>query len=638
MSKNFSDYDNLTSLFTGIKNKNVDIEKNIAPVEADASSSSKAYAVNSRLILGDKLYKVIAAIDVGDELVVDTNIELSSDLVTLIGQGGGGATYTAGAGIDISEQNEISSEIVMFTGTHAQWDALSLQEKCVFTHASFTDDATPAVNGGSGSLIVVTTNEESLYGKTVSVTDGYLVWQGTFSESGLANITGVTGVGKLTITSTDGTDTARKVITAKCYSKYELVLDFYIMYGFKVDSTKATDNVSYEVQYDGKNVENYSYDSAYMNFNIDTWRWGSWTGEEFFMPRPVLISQDYQTKIYLNPDNLNLDVDGHDVSAMLTGTTDGYNAMMEWGKDGNQIWYKLVPDENDDATYTCYIADKQVDNGFVAWAFYDANDVLGEHFYTSIYNGSVVSNVLRSLSGKSPNNTTVGATQITYAKANNVGGESYAWYIDVFADRILINLLMMLVIKSTNSDVIGYGNYTGGSSASSLIQTGQGNYKGMFYGKQSNSVCKVFGMENYFGNCWRRMAGLNLNGGVELYKLTYGTADGSSAAGYIESDSAPSNYLTGKTIATNLSQSYITKESAKADGALLPSAFGGSNNNYYSDGCWSATGSRFARVGGGCGDGSLCGAFALTLSGALSSSAWSTGASLSLKPVVQTGP
>lgn len=141
MSKNFSDYDNLTSLFTGIRNKNVDIEKNIAPVESDASSSSRAYAVNSRLILGDKLYKVIAAIDIGDALVVDTNIELSSDLVTLIGQGGGGGTYTAGAGIDISEQNEISSEIVMFTGTHAEWDALTLQEKCVFTHASFTDDA-----------------------------------------------------------------------------------------------------------------------------------------------------------------------------------------------------------------------------------------------------------------------------------------------------------------------------------------------------------------------------------------------------------------------------------------------------------------------------------------------------------------
>lgn len=372
-----------------------------------------------------------------------------------------------------------------------------------------------------------------------------------------------------------------------------------------------------------------------MNFSTDTWIWGDWTGDEFFMPRPVLIKQDYSEKIYLNPDNLALDEDGNDVSAILTGSTDGYNAMMEWGRNGKKIWYKLVP-ETDDATYTCYIADKQLDSGFHAWSFYDANSVLGDHFYTSIYNGSTVGSALRSLSGKTPNNNEAGATQITRAKANNQNGETYAWYIDVFADRILINLLMILVIKSTNSDVIGYGNYSSGSSASSLIQSGLGNTKGMFYGKQSNSVCKVFGMENYFANCWRRMAGLILSSGAQLYKLTYGTADGSSAAGYIESDSAPANYLNAsKNIATNLSTSYITKESALSNGALIASAFAGANATYYSDACWSLTGVRFALVGGDCNNGSACGAFALSLNGALSRSAWDCGAALSLKPLAQ---
>lgn len=140
MSKHFSDYDNLTSLFTGIKNKNVDIEKNIAPVESDASSSSKAYAVNSRLILGDKLYKVISAIDIGDALIVGTNIDLSSNLVTLIGQGGGGAAYYAGPGINISDDNVISSKAVEFAGTQAEWDALSEREKSVFDYINITDD------------------------------------------------------------------------------------------------------------------------------------------------------------------------------------------------------------------------------------------------------------------------------------------------------------------------------------------------------------------------------------------------------------------------------------------------------------------------------------------------------------------
>ncbi len=489
--------------------------------------------------------------------------------------------------------------------------------------------------GGAGSLFVIRTDETELYGKTVSITDGILVWQGKFDNTGVAEVVGVTSIGALTITSTDGLETAETIYTVKTYSRYDIKLNFYTVYGFRVDATKSTGNVSYKVQYNGDNVENYDFDPGYMNFTTDTWIWGSWTGEEFFMPKPVLIKQDYSEKIYLNPDNLSLDEEGNDVSSELTGATDGYNAMMEWGRNGKKIWYKLVP-ETDDATYTCYIADKQLDNDFHAWSFYDANNNLGDHFYTSIYNGSTVSNVLRSLSGKTPNNTTAGATQITQAKANNKNSETYAWYIDVFADRILINLLMILVIKSTNSDVIGYGNYTGGSSASNLLSTGQGNTKGMFYGKQSNAVCKVFGMENWFANCWRRMAGLILNSGAQLYKLTYGTADGSSAAGYREDDNAPSNYLNaGKNIATNLSSSYIMKESALSNGALVASAFGGANGTYYSDACWSSTGVKYALVGGGCSSGSACGAFALNLGTALSSSAWNFGCALSLKPLAQ---
>ena len=433
--------------------------------------------------------------------------------------------------------------------------------------------------GGGGSVITVTTTESDLIGKTVTVTDGNLTYSSVFDSNGKATIGGVAITGTLTITAQGTSETAETQLEVNYFSNYSVELNFYTIYGFHVDGTVSdpANAVSYEVKYDGENVKNYNYTPAHMDFANDVWVWGSWSEDDFFMPRPVLIKQDYSEKIYLDPDNLSLDIDGNDVSAKLTGTTDGWNAMMEWGKNGKKIWYKLVPG-TDPTSYTVYISDAQVDNSFVAWSFYDANNVLGDHFYTAIYNGSVVSNVLRSLSGKTPNNTTAGATQITYAKANNKNSESYAWYIDVFADRILINFLLVLVIKSLNSDVVGYGNYTGGSSASSLLATGTGNTKGMFYGKQSDYVCKVFGMENYFANIWRRMAGLILNAGSILYKLTYGTADGSGAAGYIESDSAPSNYnVSGITIATNLSSSYIMKETAKTDGALIPSTFGGAN-------------------------------------------------------------
>lgn len=61
------------------------VESNIASVEADASSASKAYAVGQQLILNDILYNVTAAISAEDALVVGTNISAADDLTTQIG-------------------------------------------------------------------------------------------------------------------------------------------------------------------------------------------------------------------------------------------------------------------------------------------------------------------------------------------------------------------------------------------------------------------------------------------------------------------------------------------------------------------------------------------------------------------------
>lgn len=60
------------------------VESNLAPVEADASSASKAYAVGQQLVLNDILYNVTAAISAEDALVVGTNIAASDDLTTQI--------------------------------------------------------------------------------------------------------------------------------------------------------------------------------------------------------------------------------------------------------------------------------------------------------------------------------------------------------------------------------------------------------------------------------------------------------------------------------------------------------------------------------------------------------------------------
>lgn len=59
-------------------------QANIAPVETDATSASKAYSVGAQLILSDVLYDVTAPIAQNDALTVGTNIAAADDLETQI--------------------------------------------------------------------------------------------------------------------------------------------------------------------------------------------------------------------------------------------------------------------------------------------------------------------------------------------------------------------------------------------------------------------------------------------------------------------------------------------------------------------------------------------------------------------------
>jgi hypothetical protein len=66
------------------------VEANIAPVEADPSSASRAYVVGEQLFLNDVLYDVTSPISVGDAIVVGTNItaanKISANIQTLTNQ------------------------------------------------------------------------------------------------------------------------------------------------------------------------------------------------------------------------------------------------------------------------------------------------------------------------------------------------------------------------------------------------------------------------------------------------------------------------------------------------------------------------------------------------------------------------
>lgn len=255
------------------------------------------------------------------------------------------------------------------------------------------------------------------------------------------------------------------------------------------------------------------------------------------------------------------------------------NAMMEWPK----IWYKFETGENPGEGYF-YVADTKVDNTYHCWCNYDALDNEIEHFYTAIYN-SQTKTILRSLSGINlPYWDPFLRSLNERAHANNVNGY-VEWQLEVFADRQLIDALIMLIGKSANvTSVFGNGLYGQSGSAQALLEsytTGTLNDKGLFWGDTSSgdNAVKIFGMENWWGLQSRVVNGILyvIDPAAKLYyKLTYGTADGSEATGY--ATSSINQFLSINTnAAMDRDTGYITALTF-ANGIYYPSGVSSTNN------------------------------------------------------------
>ena len=154
-----------------------------------------------------------------------------------------------------------------------------------------------------------------------------------------------------------------------------------------------------------------------------------------------------------------------------------------------------------------------------------------------------------------------------------------------------------------------------------LLQTGTMNTKGLFWGESTgNSGVKIFGMENFWGNQWRRTAGIILANGITKARLTppYNT-DGS---GYKTITSV---------VPSGTSGGYIKDIIFTKDG-FAPSVASGSESTYYCDGLWYNNEIiAFALFGGALAGGRRCGSLYVALGNAPSDADWGLGASPSYK-------
>lgn len=407
-----------------------------------------------------------------------------------------------------------------------------------------------------------------------------------------------------------------------------------IMYGFHIDGNESDPSARITYLADAIGMT-----PAHMNYATDKFDYGSWE-DAFFMPRPCMLKYDGTVDYYLDPNDYSKKRDGS--TSDVADTTYNGNAMMEWGKGGRIIWYNIIPEGNDSKSATVYISNYQATPDFKAYSFKDKNDDYIEHFYTPCYFGSIVNDgtndVLRSLSGRAGSTRCKSKTASVERQMAQRNGTS--WDIEFYCDTILIQLLLMLIGKSTDTEkVFGEGLHTSGTDAiNDSFTSGQHDTKGLFYGTNSGAAAtyanavKVFGMENWWGFMWRRINGLVAIDRVVKYKLTYGTSDGSTATDYQVSDSnVYSGYITANTMAS-ASGTYIdamyfdTKQ-------FSPSTASGTASTHYCDGLWNNTGTRFAYRGGSSGHAALVGAFSLALYHASSLAGWDVGAAPAAKPI-----
>lgn len=458
--------------------------------------------------------------------------------------------------------------------------------------------------------------------------------------------------------------TSNGVVDTTLINEVNVHVRNYTIYGLHIDPDESDPSDCVTYLEDAIGMTPASMGSTAFNY-------GSWQNV-FFMPKPCMVKFDGTVDYYLDPNDYSKKADG--TASDYNNLAYGGNAMMEFPK----IWYKFVPGvaEGEGAFYC---SNAQVDSSWVCWSNMDCDGNEIDHFYLPIYNGVIYDGKMRSISGVKlrPWSTTAYSATATYAVGDVVNynnrmyecttavetaeafdeskweqfafngmtdttqeiaaasacntTEKSEWYIDTWSDRVLINMLLVLMSKSIDSQgVFGRGIDSGSQTAKENYITGSLDDKGQFYGSTANgtTAVKTFGMENWWALVWHRTAGLI--GGANntyLYKMTQSTADGSTVSNY---NTNGSGYLSvgGKPTEHN----YVQKMQFGAWG-WLPVAVGAYSSQYYKDYYYNGTG--FARFGGSSGDGLSGGAFYVSLSIGAANRLWTLAAAPSFKPCLK---
>lgn len=472
--------------------------------------------------------------------------------------------------------------------------------------------ATPS----EAATLTVHADASVLEGETITATDG--------THTVTATMTSGTAVFQIQHTGTWTVEGIPVEINQLGQSYSARIVVFAVHYS---ETDSNPDSADYPAGYD-----NTGWTPFAMDLSSGVPSYGAWDPEgtntdkvKFLFPRSCMVKYNGERDYYLKEDDESKKADG--TTSDYNNTSYGGNCMMEWGQDGKKIYWKIVADAGSNG-WTFIVSNASVLN-MKPWNHYDVNGDVADHWYTAKYFGSSDGTRMRSISGQSNYVNNTGTAEISLAEANNQTSDKL-WTTEVFCDYMLIGMLCVLLSRSTNTQAkFGAGRSASGNSAA--IGQGTMNGKGLFFGKSNGTDgVKIFGMENFFGNLWRRVRGLiNINGTYRI-KMTYDQTDGSSVDGY---NTDGSGYINAGAIGTTAAWVY-PKHNIVRENCILAHTQGGSETTYIPDGTYlAASGTFYAVVGGYWGTAGLDGAFCVDLSYAVSATGASIGAALSLKPL-----
>lgn len=471
-----------------------------------------------------------------------------------------------------------------------------------WAEASYIIDEVNKNSSENKSAIIITTSSNDYIGETVHVdhVDGVESLTGTLTAQGDGTgkaIVNVSYVGNYRIYVDNDAEVLAAISTIGTVAKVEI--NPYFLFGFHA-SGALSDPDTLITPIEG--CQNENFENVHVDFETGLIDGGDWFDVEivdnkakiknapFFFPRSCMLTYAGSVSYYLDELDESKKEDG--TASDVANTSYGGNAMMEWGQNNKIIYMKVVPDSGDETSGSYYFSDKKLDSGFKDYAFRDKNNDLVPHFYTSKYFGSGSASKMRSLSGQSNFVNDTAANEIAGARANGAD----IWDTTTLAQWDLINGLLILMAGTTNTQA-AYGSGRCKSTNNAAINTGTMDGKGMFWGSDDEtSGVKVFGMENWWGNLWRRIRGyINASGTIKI-KMTRGTQDGSTASDY-NTDGA--GYITlSDCTPSGTSGGYIS-EMKFTEYGMFAKVASGSDTTFYTDGLWfNNSQSNYACVGG----------------------------------------